>query len=193
MKVYLKIKAKELGAEAKFNKQEQQKCLKKARKALAKGKDRVASYHRLQQHGMYEHLRDVVGPHARGTNIARGFLNGKEYKDIERWTYKPLIPFVTEDDTGKRKYDPNTWNYIYDMVIKYGEPNPRFNSSIEDRFHEWYNRAIIWVNTWQQMDEHFRKAFIREICPLNPKKQWTILEKEDARIVAAINKELLTT
>lgn len=171
MHIYLRIKAKELSAEAKFNKQEQQKCLKKARKALAKGKDRVAAYHRKQQHGMYEHLRDVVGPHARGTNIARGFLNGQEYKDIERWTYRPLKGFYSlYHDTAK--YDPTTWNYVYDMIIKYGETNPKFNMSIEERWNDWYKRALAWIESWQTISEDERKTVIRKWCPLKPKKRY---------------------
>jgi hypothetical protein len=174
MHIYLKIKAKELGAEAKFNKQEQQKCLKKARKARHLSKDRTETYHMAQAHGMYEHLRDVVAPHARGTNIARGFLNGKSYKEIERWTYKPLGPYMDDDVFEKRKFDPNTWNYVYDMIIKYGEANPKHNQTIQERWDVWYAEAQEWLRQWDIMDSDSRKLYIREHCPLKPKVPYKV-------------------
>ena len=107
MHIYLKIKAKELASEAKHNKLEQRKALKSAAWAKSQGKDRTYAYRMKQFYGMREHLITIVRNEARLTNIARGFLANKEYETIERWTHKPLTAVE--------------WNYIADMVMKYGE------------------------------------------------------------------------
>jgi hypothetical protein len=126
MHSYLQTKAVSLAMEAKYIRKQEKRFAKKARQSLENGKDRNAAWQEKNREGQYVHRVTVVREEARITNIARGFLRGKEYAEIENKAYT----------------DPN-WIRIWNLIDTYGERNnPRWNQSFEDRWAEWLNNAI---------------------------------------------------
>ena len=158
MHIWLKIKYKEISQEARYNKQEQLKCARKARKAELKGRTRQAAYSLKQMYSMREHLVQAVRPEARFTNIARGFLAGHEYSNIERWTY-------TRPD----------WDRIWAMVKFFHESWTYEKSqyqSLEERWFDWQQRADAYCDCFLKADDEKRKLIIRKVCPLPEKKPY---------------------
>lgn len=82
--VYLKIKLKSLAAEARIIRREEQK-------------------NEYFRHGLRDHRKGIVRSVARDTQIAYGFLRGKDYKQIE----------------NNPKTKPN-WDSVKKMIEKYG-------------------------------------------------------------------------
>ena len=84
MSIELKIKAKSLAAEARIIRQEEIKLKRKARKMSEHQKlDAYRTYSRQRQ-SLYDHRIDVVRWECRATNLARAFIKGHAYSDIER-------------------------------------------------------------------------------------------------------------
>jgi hypothetical protein len=135
MHSYLQTKAVSLALEAKYIRQQEIRFAKKARKARLVNKDRQAAWLEQNRVGQYLHRIDIVRNEARLTNIARGFLTGKEYSKIERsaWNeptwYKPAngSPYRTS---------------VEGLILSYGDrSNPKHNQPIEERFAAWLERA----------------------------------------------------
>lgn len=120
-KNYLKIKVVSLTEEAKLIRKDEYKRLKAARRALSQGKEESAAYHSEIFKGLRYHRIWDVRNEARVSNIAYGFLQGHEYKDIERNAIKQV-----------------RWMRVQGLVLRYGEGDP---SELFDRFQKWKQRA----------------------------------------------------
>ena len=127
MHSYLQTKAVSLALEARYIRKQELKFAKKARSARDHNKDRSADWHEKNRVGQYLHRISAVREEARITNIARGFLKGVKYGEIER-----------------SAYDLPNWKRIKNLVSLYGErQNPRWNRPIEDVYDEWQREAEV--------------------------------------------------
>ena len=106
MSIELKIKAKTLAAEAIIIRLEK-------RKAKARRKTKLVEK-------LTEHSRTIVRKEARSTHLARGFLSGTEYTQIER-------------KTKFHKPGPD-WNSVERMIRSYGDGDVRDRMQC---FSEW--------------------------------------------------------
>ena len=102
MQVYLKIKIKSLGAEARFIRKEERKTLKQGRYWLHKeppvAAEHYGTYNSLRRHRVFDLRKE-----ARSTYLAYGFLRGVPYERIE----------------APNSSNPN-WDAVQRMVEKYG-------------------------------------------------------------------------
>lgn len=163
MSYELKVKALSLAEEARVNKREQArelrlqrryaasqyraKKLEQARQAVATQSedvqheamiqaDRDANIHWKIFLGLREHNRLFVKPTARATNIARGFLNGLPYSQVETL---PKNIGNKQDVYLTSKPNPHSWvgpdwKRVVAMVEKYGskEDIKRFPAWLSD-------------------------------------------------------------
>ena len=84
MSVELKIKAKSLAAEAQMIRKEEIHTKKQARwNREHQGHEAAQKFEKIRQ-DLYDHRIDVVRWESRATHLARGFIKGLAYKDIER-------------------------------------------------------------------------------------------------------------
>jgi hypothetical protein len=123
---YLQTKAVSLALEAKYIRKQEYRFAKKARKARATMRSQSADYFDRNRAGQYHHRMTVVRNEARVTNLARGFLFGHPYSQIEWFAYS----------------QPN-WNRVKELVLRYGEKtNPRYNRPLEELFNEWREEGL---------------------------------------------------
>jgi hypothetical protein len=107
MSIELKIKAKHLALEPAIIRKEEQKLLKQAeyfRKNQDKSNEDKAYYAYLN---LYLHRKGIVRTEARATNLARAFLKGIPYNQVEKKTTVDNKPYTVV-------------NRIIKMVAKYG-------------------------------------------------------------------------
>lgn len=97
MSYELKIKAKSLAAEARIIREEEIKLKRKARYARERQNTKAANHYERQRIALYDHRIDIVRWECRATHLARAFMKGYAYQDIERnaridpWTKGKLI------------------------------------------------------------------------------------------------------
>ena len=84
MSIELKIKAKSLAAEARIIREEEIKLKRKARYARERQNMAAAAHYERQRQSLYDHRIDIVRWECRATHLARAFMKGYAYKDIER-------------------------------------------------------------------------------------------------------------
>ena len=133
---YLQTKSVSLALEAKYIRHQELRFAKKARLAHLFGKDRSALWHEKNREGQYQHRVTIVRNEARITNIARGFLSGLEYGQVER----------------KARTEPD-WYRVQNLILTYAErSNPKFNQTVEEKLAEWYTRAIVYFNEHRIID-----------------------------------------
>jgi hypothetical protein len=122
MKTYLKIKLNHLAAEARINKKEKQKWMRKAsigrQKAWEKGIENPIKA--TMADSIHNHRMQCIRPEARDSNLAYGFLRGRSYAQIE----------------AKRFTDPN-WTNIKENIKRFHAPQYGSRSGIDKRFEEW--------------------------------------------------------
>lgn len=78
----LRVKRLSLGAEARVIRVQEQRLLRRARRAKSKGRDAAALYGRFEN--LQWHRKFEVRSHARAAHLAYGFLRDKPYKVLER-------------------------------------------------------------------------------------------------------------
>jgi len=84
MSYELKIKAKSHAAEARIIREEEIKLKRKARYARERQNIPAANHYERQRQSLYDHRIDIVRWECRATHLARAFMKGYAYKDIER-------------------------------------------------------------------------------------------------------------
>ncbi len=104
MSTELKIKTKTLATEATYIRREERAAIKMARAAKEFQDRKQAAKSYKKYNNLRDHRTRVVRPEARATGLARGFLNGRPYREIEA---------STRDDN-----EPN-WSAVDRMVSKY--------------------------------------------------------------------------
>lgn len=115
--VFLKIKAKSLASEARFIRKEELRMKHK----LKDGRERTAEQSgelAWRRESLWKHRTNVVRPEARATQLARGFLRGRTYRDLE----------------PNAKSTPS-WVATKRMVERYGQTGD------SQRFDEWVKAA----------------------------------------------------
>lgn len=109
--VELKVQAKTLAMESKFLKMEEYKLKKQAKWAReSQNKERLekANWNRYR---LYENRIKIVRPKARAINIARAFMNGLSYNNVENQIYHNNFIGI-----------PNHfYKEIYDIIVKYNK------------------------------------------------------------------------
>lgn len=122
MAYQLKCKALALGAEAREFKKQERHCLDRAKKWEARAKIGRAKAERAAQYGIREHRLMAVRTEARRNNLAYGFLLGRKYEQIERFSWT----------------QPN-WDKVLASAITYsGEPE----QVTRQKFAEWIGEAL---------------------------------------------------
>lgn len=111
MSFELKIKSKNLTAEARIIRDEEIKAARVARKLRDKQNREGSSNHFSKCHSLAHHRTTVVRYEARATFLARAYLSGKTYEHVEREGRK------VEGDTVFRKV---ILPKVQFMVNKYG-------------------------------------------------------------------------
>lgn len=84
MSIELKIKAKSLAAEARIIREEEIKLKRKSRYARERQNVEAATHYERQRQSLYDHRIDIVRWECRATHLARAFMKGYAYADIER-------------------------------------------------------------------------------------------------------------
>jgi len=127
LKTPVKIRIKSLAAEAKQVKKEEHKKLERARYYRNLGSDNAKSgvsmsIHEYEQ--LRRHRKEVLAKEARTMLIAYGFLNGKDYAEIEQpYADKPVdLQNVTDivyycgdfEDTPRHVVEDNVYAWIDD-------------------------------------------------------------------------------
>jgi hypothetical protein len=108
MSVYLKVKAKSLAAEARIIRREERKRSAFVRYAQRTNHSNPAKA-RGEQVRLHLHRVGVVRSAARETHIARGFISGKPYSQIEKPTRNPLSQWqVSQVCKTINRYGPQT-------------------------------------------------------------------------------------
>ncbi len=113
MSIELKIKSKVLAAEAKIIALEESRAKKRGKTEL------------LTE--LHQHRIEVVRKAARTTHLARGFMRGLRYRQIEKKTRKS-VPNRTE---------------VLKLLERYGNPNFRTETSREERvkqLNQWFDQ-----------------------------------------------------
>lgn len=116
-RVFLKVKAKSLASESRFIRKEELRFKRK----LRDGRERTAEQSgelAWRREALWRHRVNVVRPEARATQLARGFLRGRAYRDLE-----PNAKSSPRWDTAKR------------MVERYGQVGDG------QRFDDWVKAA----------------------------------------------------
>ncbi|WP_438980286.1 hypothetical protein [Polynucleobacter sp.] len=122
MKTYLKIKLNHLAAEARINKKEKHKWMRKAAigRQRAWEKEMENPTKATMADLIHNHRMIAIRPEARDSNLAYGFLRGRSYAQIE----------------AKRFTDPN-WSNIKANIKRFHAPQYGSTSGIDKRFEEW--------------------------------------------------------
>lgn len=124
----LTAKAAALCAEAKIIRKIEKRFRKQAQKALKKGRTDTASWMDENRTRQYTRRVTFVRHDARLTNIARGFLRGHSYCQIEKIVYNRLGTF--------------DWSRVRGLVNTYGDrESPKWKVSMIDDFHTWLEEA----------------------------------------------------
>lgn len=113
----LKIKTKTLAAESAFIRLEECKWLSQAQKARLKQKAEKASNAVTKFNHLYRHRKDVVRPAARACNIARAFIVGKSFEQVERSWYE--AGYATCGSSPGAGWDA-LWAEVIRLVRKFG-------------------------------------------------------------------------
>lgn len=128
MKVYLKIKIKSLALEAETIRREEKKFKTRyqylANKALEDNTAEILIRREASLNtriALHEHRVNHVRKEARAALLAYGFLNGRDYVEIEGYTR-----------TGF------SWKRVEELVKKYGEGEPQ---TLLQQFAEWRDNA----------------------------------------------------
>jgi hypothetical protein len=132
----LKIKALSLAAEARIIKAQQERLLRRQRKAAARPRhnnDEAFATSQSRRLELCDRIRDHrkhdIRLEARATNLARGFLKGLAYEAIEATTYEPgAVVRALSKAEG--------------MVKEYGEGDSRI---IMQKFAMWRDGALTWA------------------------------------------------
>jgi len=123
MKDYLKTKCCSLAEEAKIIRRLERSRIKKGRRAASLGKTEAANYHYSVLFGLRDHRTRDVRQESRHSNLAYGFIKGREYNEIEQSAFK----------------QPN-WKRVQTLVEKYGEGD---KTILLENFATWKNKAIV--------------------------------------------------
>lgn len=167
MKSYLKIKVVSLGDEARRIRKDEQKWLKKARRADARlaaatndpsiseraGGDVAAASERNKAFayknffGLREHRIDVVKAECRAATIAYAFARKKSYASVERTTYTK--PDWDKVEKIARDFDPeSTWEW---ERVQAGEGKTKYV-----KFSKWApGREKAWERWLKEAKDHF--------------------------------------
>jgi len=127
-RVYLKVKIKSLGEEARIIRKE----TRKARSLSIK-------------EGLYRHRIDVVRPEARFTHLAYGFIRGRLFKQIENKS--KVAPDWRRVRKMVEKYglhlEPYYWNSgeSYSDLKKRREEHQIQQEQLMERFDAWVEQA----------------------------------------------------
>jgi len=102
MSIELKVKFNTLSEETKIIKREEQKALKYGRKLSKLGKPNDVPYCRFEN--LHDHRISVVRPTARATHLARGYIRGLDYKQIENYTNRVPTHLIPKIEPMIQKY-----------------------------------------------------------------------------------------
>lgn len=123
MSFELKIRAKHLAAESKIIRFEEHKTKAKIKKLKERSKKTDSEEIRkwkaeqgFKLASLQEHRKTVVRPAARRTHLARAYLKGLAYKDVEqKLTSKPPLAYEGYDYIGRNV------KQIAESVTRYGK------------------------------------------------------------------------
>lgn len=130
MQIHLKVKALSLAEESRIIRAQEQRLARRIRKAAARGKPlSAASVDRIQvqRHSLRQHRKEDVRREARATHLARGFLKGRLYRQIE-YSVRPDKDIY---------FAP--WGRVADLVAKYGDVDKRVAAQ---RIAEWIDTPL---------------------------------------------------
>lgn len=122
MSYELKCKSIALQAEAQAFKQQETYCLNRARKWEARAKTGRAKAERLVAQGIRQHRITAIRLEARRNNLARGFLNGLKYQEVERFSWT----------------QPN-WDKVLASAITYSREPEQVT---RQKFAQWIGEAL---------------------------------------------------
>lgn len=151
---YLKVKANSLAAEAKIIRRDEKKMAKWAKKARdAKEKERAAQV----REGLHNHRAYQVRHEARATHLARGYLNGLSYTDIECWTYS--LP---------------DFERVLRLVLKYGDDDPRVAAQVIAEWEDASRQIVARANEQGRQRNIARRsnAEVRKERHAERKSEW---------------------
>lgn len=148
MKEYLKIKCVSLAAEARLIRREEQIANAKKRDYASVQKSGAANHFAAVEIGLKDHRRIDVRREARVANIAYGFAKGKEYSEIEKFSWS----------------QPN-WDRVKTLALRYGR-KPK-----ED-YEAWEGRALRGAKAFRA-ERDFRHPGSQRGLP----SKWTEVQK----------------
>lgn len=136
MNTELKIKALSLGAECRIIRAQENRLARRLAKARGRaaveqwlaGDKRLAGIAREEGTfaSLHNHRMVVVRREARATHLARGFLKGTAYRDMEHACWEQPI-----------------WDRVREIAVKY-RPGDHSEQVIRQRFAEWRDAAGEW-------------------------------------------------
>lgn len=90
MSVELKVKSKTLAIEAGYIRREERKTLRNARWQAEHQEAKNSAMSYLQYLRLQDHRTKVLRPEARATHLARAFLKGTPYRQVENKNANPI-------------------------------------------------------------------------------------------------------
>lgn len=128
----LKIKYKMLAAESKFIRLEERKACKAANFLKWKQKAEAAARKEATWDSLYRHRKDVVRPEARAAYIARAFLVGKAFDQVEKSWY--ANGYAIYGRNPRSMFD-DFWKKVVHNVIRFGDKGDE--TEIEKKVLAW--------------------------------------------------------
>ena len=125
----------------------------KLAKAKARARQKKANdpWQNHTRNSLYRHRMDVVRPESRATNIAMGFLNDRQYEDIERSYH--IERFGAEGKDLLQNFN-DMWDRVAEIAFKYNT-NEKYDS-----FASIKKAIAFWVNQHPQADQYYLKQLI---------------------------------
>ncbi|MDR3503029.1 MAG: hypothetical protein P4L79_10660 [Legionella sp.] len=118
----LRVKIKSLTEETKIIRDEERTAKWKAKAAAARAKQESQEKHTSHFYRLHNHRTNDIRQEMRATHLAYGFLRGKSYREMERFSYT----------------QPN-WEKIEKMVEKYCDQDIR---TVAQRYAQWKSEAL---------------------------------------------------
>lgn len=123
MSYELKIKSKELSEEARIIRAEEARANRIARKLLLKQKSDLADNHLQKRSNLAHHRNTTVRYESRATYLARAFLNGKDYSQVEAAGRR-------KDQHEENIFIKKILPKVYRMVNLYGNKSSRVGEKV---------------------------------------------------------------
>lgn len=140
MKTYLKIKIKSLAAEAVLIKFEERKWFKHIgnRDVNKPGEPLKIKFIYQKNHplrmGLRQHRIDVVRPECRHSNIAYGYMRGRDYKQIENKCYEQpnwaRVAEIVRKFSGDKYLPDGARKQLFEDIKSWAAKLPNSNKSV---------------------------------------------------------------